>query len=80
MFGDNNGGVDNAKALLHAKMWDIYLNEKVNIFKGGYSVEFLCHENKKVLWGVVDHHVVEEPTDHEDIGLRGFDFNIFDQY
>ena len=28
---------------------------------------------------MVDDHVVEEPTDHEGIGLRGFDFNIFDE-
>ena len=23
--------------------------------------------------------MVEDPSDHEDIGLRGFDFNIFDE-
>ena len=28
---------------------------------------------------MVDDHVVEEPTDHEEIGLRGFDFNFFDE-
>ena len=38
------------------------------------------HDKKRVLWEVVDDHVVEEPTDHEEIGLRGFDFNVFDQY
>ena len=32
-----------------------------------------------MLWEVVGDHVVEEPSDHEDIGLRGFDFNIFDE-
>ena len=32
---------------------------------------------KKVIWEVVDYHVVEEPTDNEEIGLRGFDFNFF---
>ena len=37
------------------------------------------NDKKKVLWGVVGDHVVEEPSDHEDIGLRGFDFNIFDE-
>ena len=26
VFEYNDGGVDNAKALLHAKMWDIYIN------------------------------------------------------
>ena len=35
------------------------------------------HDKKKVLWEVVRDHVVEEPCDHVDIGLRGFDFNIF---
>ena len=28
---------------------------------------------------VVGDHVVEEPSDHKDIGLRGFDFNIFNE-
>ena len=37
------------------------------------------HAKNKVLWEVADDHVVEEPTDHEEIGLRGFDFNIFNE-
>ena len=37
------------------------------------------HDKKKVLWEVVGDHVVEEPCDHVEIGLRGFDFNIFDE-
>ena len=28
---------------------------------------------------VVDNHVVEEPTDYDEIGLRGFDLNLFDE-
>ena len=28
VFEENYGGVDDAKALLHAKRWDIYVNEK----------------------------------------------------
>ena len=28
---------------------------------------------------MVGDHVVEDPNDHKDIGLRGFDFNIFDE-
>ena len=43
-------------------------------------MEVVGHDKKKVLWEVVDDHVVEEPSDHEDIGLRGFDFNIFGEY
>ena len=47
---------------------------------GGYSVEFFSSYEKKVLWEVVDDHVVEEATAHDEIELRGFDFNFFDRY
>ena len=29
------------------------------------------HEKMKVIWEVVNNNVVEEPTDHEEIGLQG---------
>ena len=79
VFEDNEGGVDDKKAFLHDKRWDLYVNEKEKIVKGKCLVEVVGHDKKKLLWGVVDDHVVEEPSDHEDIGLRGFDFNIFDK-
>ena len=78
IFEDNEGGVDE-KALLHAKLWDLYIYEKYKLVKGKYSVEVVGHDKKKLIWEVVGDHVVEEPSDHEDIGLRGFDFNIFDE-
>ena len=78
-FEDNEGGVDDKKALLNAKRWDLYLNEKEKISKRKYLVEVVGHDKKKLLWEVVGNHVVEGPSDHEDIVLRGFDFNIFDE-
>ena len=33
---DNDGGVDDKKSLLHAKRWDVYVNEKEKLVKGGY--------------------------------------------
>ena len=44
--------------------------------KGKYLVEVVGHDKTKVLWEVVGDNVVEEPSDHEDIGVRGFGFNI----
>ena len=38
----------------------------------------LGSDKKKVLWEVVDNHVVVEVNDHDEIGLWGFDFNFFD--
>ena len=34
-------------------------------------MEVVVHDKKKVLWEVAGDHVVEEPTDHEEIGLQG---------
>ena len=42
-------------------------------------MEFFGHDKKKVLWEVVDDHVAEEPNYHEEIGLRGFGFNVFNK-
>ena len=47
--------------------------------KGGYFVEFVGYDGKKFLWEVVYDHVVEERNDHEEIVLRGFDFNVYNE-
>ena len=41
-------------------------------------MEVVGYDVKKVLWEVVEYHVVEEVKDHDDIELRGFGFNLFD--
>ena len=76
VFKDNNGGVGGKKALLHAKRWDVYNLESEALVKGGYSVEFYDKDLKKVIWEVVNNHVVDEGIEHKEIGLRGFDFNL----
>ena len=55
------------------------MNEKEKIVKGGYLVEVVGHGRKKVIWEVVDDHVIEEPIDHDEIKLRGFDVNLFNE-
>ena len=49
VFEDNEGGVDDKKALLHAKRWYLYVNEKEQLAKGKYSVEVAGQDKKKVL-------------------------------
>ena len=55
------------------------MNEKDKIIKGGYLVEVVGHDGNKVLWEVVEDNVVEEATDHNEIGLQGFDFILFNR-
>ena len=77
LFEDNDGGVDDKKTLLHANRWDVYMNENEKLIKGGYSVKVFRNDGKKVLWRVVDYHVIEEATDNDNIGLQGFNVNCF---
>ena len=42
-------------------------------------VEVSEKDRRKVIWEVVDDHVVEEGVEHEELYLRGFDFNLFDE-
>ena len=39
-------------------------------------MEVVGHDINKAIWEVVDYHFVEEATDNDEIGLRGFDFNF----
>ena len=79
VFEDNNGGVDGVKDLLHDKNWDVYNSEKKALVNSGYLVEVADKEGKKVVWEVVNDHVVEEGFEHEELGLQGFDFILFDE-
>ena len=49
-FEDNDGGVDDKKAILHANDWYVYMNQKEAIIKGGYFEENVGSDGKKVLW------------------------------
>ena len=42
-------------------------------------MEVVGSDRKEFLWEVVDGHVIEEENDHEDTGLREFDFSFFDK-
>ena len=67
------------KVFIHAKRWYVYMNEKGALVKGGNSVEVVGYDREKVIWEVVDDHVVWEGKCHDGIGLRGLDFNFFDE-
>ena len=78
IFEENYGGVDYQKLIIHSERWDVYMNEKKELIKGGFS-EVSGFEGKKVIWEVVNDRVVEEVKYHDEIGLQGLDFNLFDE-
>ena len=77
VFEDNNGGADGTKSLLHVNKRDIQNLENDALGKGGHLVEVYDKDRKKVIWEVVNEHVVEEDVEKEELGLRGFNFNFF---
>ena len=79
VFEDINGGVDEVKDLLHAKKWYVYNSEKQALVNVGYSVEYSDKESNGIIWEAVNEHVVEEGVEHEELGLQGFDLNLFDE-
>ena len=58
VFKDKDGGLDDKKAFIHSKRWDLYVNEKVNLIKGGYSVKVVGYDGNKFLWEGVDDHAI----------------------
>ena len=40
-------------------------------------MEVSVSDGKKVIWEVVDNHVVDEGNNHDEIGLQGVDFGSF---
>ena len=48
------------------------------LVKVEYLVEVDDKDGKKVIWDVFNNHVVEKGFEHEELGLQGFDFNLFD--
>ena len=78
--GANEAGEIFDKALLHAERWGVYMREKLSLVKGGYSMEVSCSDGKKVVWEVIENPIFKEPKENSEIGLRGFDFNLFDEY
>ena len=40
-------------------------------------MEVSVSDRKKVIWEVVDNHVVDDGNNHDEIGLQGVDFDSF---
>ena len=78
-FEKNIGEVDRKKDLIHAIRWDDYNLDKQALIKGGCYIEVSDKDGKKLIWYVVNDHVVDEGVEHQELHIRGFDFNLFDE-
>ena len=50
--------MENKRAFLNAKRWNVYVGENKNIIKGGYLVEVVGYDRKKVFGEVINDYFV----------------------
>ena len=66
--------MDDEKHIIHAISSDIYMNEKQLLIKVEYFTELSGSGEKKVIWVVLENHVVENPNENDEIGPWVFFF------
>ena len=67
VFEDKRGGIDDEKALLHAKIWYLYMCNKILLIRDCYYVEVSGYDGKKVFCEVADNHVIEDSKENGEI-------------
>ena len=54
------------------------MKQKEELKNRDLSVEVTHPKGGNTIWTCVEDTVIEEMEDHKEIGLRGFDFNLFE--
>ena len=60
-------------------MCDVYTKEKVGLINREFSVSFPHPKGGNIVWTCVKDNIIEEKYQYEDIGLRGFEYKLFDK-
>ena len=68
---------DNKK--IHALRWCVYVKDKEELITRSFSVSVPHPKGGKIVWTFVKDHVLEDKGDYKDIGLRGFDYSLFEE-
>ena len=69
----------NDKKKIHALRWCVYVMEKEELITRSFLVSVPHPKVGKIVWTCVKDHVIEEKEDYKEIGLRGFDYSLFDE-
>ena len=69
----------NNKKKIHALRWCVYVKEKEDRITRSFSVSVPHPKGGKIVWTCVKYHVIEEKEYYKEIGLRGFDYSLFEE-
>ena len=67
------------KKKIHVLRWCVYVKEKEELITRSSSVSVPHPKGGKIVWTCVKDHVIEEKEDYKNIGLRGFDYSLFEE-
>ena len=70
---------NNYKKKIHALRWNVYVKEKEELITRALSVSVPHPKGGKIVWTCVKDHVIDEKEDYKEIGLRGFDYIVFEE-
>ena len=69
---------DNKKKI-HALRWNLYVKEKEELITREFLVSVPHPKGGTIVWTCVKDHVIDEKEDYKEIGLRGFDYSLFEE-
>ena len=69
----------NDKKKIHALRWCVYVKEKEELITRAFSVSVPYPKGGTIVWTCVKDHIIDEKEDYKEIGLRGFDYSLFEE-
>ena len=67
------------KKKMHDLRWEIYVKEKEELIEIKVLVSVPHPKGKNIVWTCMTDHIIDEKDQYEAIGLRGFDYKLFDE-
>ena len=67
------------KKKIHALRWNVYVKEKEELIARFFSVSVPHPKGGTIVWTCVKDHVIDKKEEYKEIGLRGFDYSLFEE-
>ena len=67
------------KNKIHALIWNVYVKEKEELIKRAFLVSVPHTKWGTIVLTCVKDHVIDKKEDYKEIGLRGFDYSLFEE-
>ena len=70
-------GID--KKMIRCLRWEVYIKENEQLVKRDFLVSVPHPKWGEIVWTCVKDHIINEKEDYRDIGIRGFDYKLFEE-